>query len=103
MRSCPNYMNSYGQDLQMAFECLKIQMGFLWDFQKDVSESGSQLVLIVIGVACLTCFICLFLSAQDSLKMILGNKSHFAYRKCTPDFLIGMLTKRKLEGMLPSL
>jgi len=85
----------------MAFGCLKMQIGFLWDFQKDISESGSQLVLIVIGVACLTCFICL--SAQDSLKMILGNISRFAYRKCTPDFLIGMLTKRKLEGMLPSL
>lgn len=41
--------------------------------------------------------------AQDRLKMILGNISHFAYRKCTPAVIIATLTKRKLEGMLPFL
>lgn len=41
--------------------------------------------------------------AQDCLKMILGNISHFAYRKCTPVVRIAMLTKHKLEGMLPFL
>lgn len=41
--------------------------------------------------------------AQDSLKMILGNVSHFAYRKRTPELLIAVLTKCKLEGVLPFL
>lgn len=41
--------------------------------------------------------------AHDSLKMILGNISHFAYRKCTPKFRIAVLTKCKLESMLPFL